>query len=175
MPTAPDPTAPITRIKTASRLPAFIAHFPKNRPSWAGTIIVGLRFSGIYIPNLGVGFSRSGKTCGFLHVPATADGRVEPEAVALTFGKLVAAVVELARQHGPPLHLALEAPCLPPSGPMATRWAASSKNKRAGTRYWYAGHGCSVLVASLYLLKAVAEGPSCTRNPPVRGIRFFQG
>lgn len=116
-----------------------------------------------------VGFSRSSKTCGFLHVPGTAASRGEPTAVTLRFGELVRKVVELAQQDGPPLHLVLEAPLSAAFGADGNPLGRSVEKQASATRYWYAGLGCSVLVASLYLLKAVSEAR------PAREVRLYEG
>jgi hypothetical protein len=117
-----------------------------------------------------LGFSRDNKTCGFLYLPESLPlGSAKPDAVALTFGALTKNVAEMVRQDGPPLHLVLEAPLSAAFGADGNPMGRSVEKQANKTRYWYAGLGCSVLVASLYLLKAIVD--AC----PVREIRLFEG
>ena len=116
-----------------------------------------------------LGFSRDGKTCGFLHEPATPTSGTEPAGKALKFGALTKTVVNLARQEGPPLHLVLEAPLSSAFGADGNPLGRSVEKQGKTTRYWYVGLGCSVLVASLYLLRAVMDAG------PAREVRLFEG
>jgi hypothetical protein len=117
-----------------------------------------------------LGFSRDSKTCGFLYVPANLSvGAASPEAVALTFGALVVTVVKLVQQDGPPLHLVLEAPLSAAFGADGNPLGRAVEKQANGSRFWYVGLGCSVLVAGLYLLKSVVA------DSPVREIRLFEG
>ena len=51
---------------------------------------------------------------------------------------------------------------------MAIRQAEQSKNK-SKTRYWYVGLGCTVMVAALYLIKAISETEGKAE------VRLFEG
>ena len=108
-----------------------------------------------------IGFSSSKPTCGFL-----AAGE---EACAVHFSELVARMTKLARKSGPTLNLLIEAP-LSVAFTSAGNPTHRSIEKRAGeSRCWYFGLGCGVMVASLYLIKSIAD------HCPLREIRLFEG
>lgn len=88
----------------------------------------------------------------------------------MTFGELVEYVRSALREQGDPLHLVLEAPL---SGFFDAKGnplgRASEKSTSGQTRYWYAGLGGSLAMASLYLLRNVLV------EPPRREVRLFEG
>jgi hypothetical protein len=63
----------------------------------------------------------------------------------------------------------LEAPLSVAFGADGNPMGRSIEKQKGGTRYWYVGLGCSVLVANLYLLKAVSDAH------PVREVRLYEG
>jgi hypothetical protein len=117
-----------------------------------------------------MGFSRDRKSCGYLFVPAStgaSEGGAQAEAV--TFGVLTQKLVALAAQDGVPIHLVLEAPLSAAFGSDGNPLGRVCEKQDAKTRYWYAGLGCSVLVASLYLLRSLVA------SAPQREVRIFEG
>ena len=116
-----------------------------------------------------LGFAETSETCGYLLVSQGQKAGIE-EPKKLTFGQLVENVVELAgRSNGPPLHLVLEAPlsaAFTKSGNPLGRKGEREGNK---TRYWYLQGGCVVLLAALYLMRAIIDA-GCLRE-----IRIFEG
>lgn len=117
-----------------------------------------------------MGFARGRKSCGYLFVPASAGAdHAGLQAESVTFGDLTQKLVALAAQDGVPLHLVLEAPLSAAFGGDANPVGRDCEKREAQTRYWYVGLGCSVLVASLYLLRALAA------SSPQRGVRIFEG
>jgi len=116
-----------------------------------------------------LGFSRRSKTCGFLGVCAARQCDTEAGATKMTFGELTAMVVALAQEDGPPLHLVLEAPLSAAFAADGNPMGRTGEKRENTTRYWYVGLGCSVLVASMYLLRTVADAV------PAREVRVFEG
>lgn len=112
-----------------------------------------------------LGFSHSAKTCGYLFMSSIGDEAMS----AITYGEMTSRVLELAQQAGPPLHLVLEAPLSAAFDAAGNPVGREIEKDGAATRYWYVGLGCSVLVASLYLLTALRDA---TR---AREVRIFEG
>src|SRR5438874_1419213 len=108
-----------------------------------------------------VGFSRNASSCGLLV------GNGEPS--EMTFGKFVASIAQAAARGDSPLNLLIEAPLSVAFTGDGNPTGRSVERRGRESRYWYAGLGCSVLVATMHLLQAVlAEHP--------RGeIRLFEG
>lgn len=107
------------------------------------------------------GFSCSRRTCGLL--TGTGETRV------LTFGELTRELVGLARHPGPALHLVIEAPLSIAFNSAGNPAGRSIERRGSQVRYWYAGLGCAVLVASTHLVRALTDAV------PAREIRLFEG
>jgi hypothetical protein len=113
-----------------------------------------------------LGFSSSARSCGYLQV--FANGSAD-NAKLVKFGDLLRTVTALVECRGPPLHLVLEAPLSAAFGPDDNPVGRSIERRGANHRYWYNGLGCQVLVASLFLLRAIVDAR------PVREVRLFEG
>lgn len=109
-----------------------------------------------------LGFARQAKTCGFLR----GDGRAEAVTFAVLRGRLVSAATEAGAG---PLNLLLEAPLSVAFTKDGNPTGRSMEKRPEGTRFWYLGLGCAVLVAATYLLKAIASAEVR------REIRLFEG
>lgn len=86
-----------------------------------------------------------------------------------TYAELEAALVRLAREAGPPLHLVIEAPLSVAFGPSGNPVGRRIERRASTHRYWYEGLGCGVIVATTYLLRALLA------SAPQREIRLFEG
>jgi len=107
-----------------------------------------------------VGFSREGKTGGFLI------GDQQP--VRLTFSELQHRLIQVAKGGTEPLNLVLEAPLSVAFSARGNPAGRSFEKSEQGHRYWYAGLGCQVTVAATYLLRAVLVAQ------PTRPVRLFE-
>lgn len=135
----------------------------------AGTMGELLEHSGDWL-FVDIGFARSKKSCGYLLVEESADGGQESViAEATTFGDLTRRAVALVEQAGPPLHLVIEAPLSAAFAGDGSPVGRTCEKKDGKTRYWYVGLGCSVLVAGLYLLRAISKAAR------KREVRVFEG
>ena len=110
---------------------------------------------------LDIGFSKSERTCGVLiH---------DTDPVRKTFGEAVNLVKEASRDY-PVLNLVIEAPLSitfdKVSGNPVGRWFEKKDEQH---RYWYAGLGCLVMVATLYLMREL------TSTNPKGEIKLFEG
>lgn len=107
-----------------------------------------------------VGFSREGKTGGLLVQ--------EGEPRELTFAQLQAELVRLATAGDRPMNLVLEAPLSAAFTTAGNPAGRSIEKDDSGHRYWYAGLGCQVTIASAYLLRAMLDAGA------TRDIRLFE-
>jgi hypothetical protein len=114
---------------------------------------------------LDIGFSGAangrGKTCGLLV------GEGEPQLVA--FSAATETIVETITASRSSINLVIEAPlsvCFRNGNP-----TSRSIERQAGKtpRVWYVGAGCAVMVASMYLIRQIADA-----KPPVT-VRLFEG
>jgi hypothetical protein len=108
---------------------------------------------------LDIGFSGTQKTCGL------AIGDTEPHCVDFAEGQK--RIIEHLAGAKSWTNLVIEAPlsvCFRKGLP-----ALRSVERRDGkNRFWYVGPGCGVMVASMYLIKAIQ-----TASPP-NGVRLFE-
>ena len=127
----------------------------------AGTVEEVNRESGDWL-FVDIGFSRSDATCG------VAKGDEHPRVVK--FHELVGVVTTECAKTGGPLNLLIEAP-LSVAFTAAGNPSGRSVEFRKGAqpRYWYLGLGCGVMVATMYLLRAVVD------NGLGRDVRLFEG
>lgn len=126
----------------------------------AGRIEEAVRSSGEWI-FVDVGFSSGAKSCGLL------EGDGKP--TALTFRDMQARLLSLASSEGHPLNMVIEAPLSVSFGPNGNPAGRTVERRDGKARYWYVGLGCSVIVATTYLLRAVTDAQ------PNREIRLFEG
>lgn len=113
-----------------------------------------------------IGFSNKSKTCGFLHVNRCGETIRQG---AMTFGCLRKSIIKLVKDSGPPLHLVLEAPLSTAFDDLGNPLGRKLEKRGSETRYWYVGLGCAVLVACLYLLKAIKDAKRA------RDVHLFEG
>lgn len=116
-----------------------------------------------------VGFAMSPKkTCGFL-VSSLPQHDELPEPRNLTYGELTNELKTIVTKADvDPLHLVLEAPLSAAFDDVGNPVGRSCERYGSKTRYWYVGLGCSILVASLYLIKNLVDAL------PRREIRLFE-
>lgn len=110
---------------------------------------------------LDLGFSNQTESCAILQQDGIED--------CFTYGKAVEKIIEIAEKNRT-TNLVIEAPLSVsfdrhdnPKGRQGERLDNGQH------RYWYVGLGCSVLVASSYLIKKLADHPSTAE------IRLFEG
>lgn len=108
-----------------------------------------------------VGFANSSRSYGLL----VHDG----EPAELTFGDLQQRLVHLVSASTTPLNLVLEAPLSVAFNGRENPVRRAIEKRDTVSRYWYVGLGCSVLVATTYLMRALCE---CRRT---RAVRLFEG
>ncbi|MCY1306629.1 hypothetical protein D9M70_564970 [compost metagenome] len=108
-----------------------------------------------------VGFANASKSCGLLVQ--------DEEPVELTFADLQNRIVQLASSGTTPLNLLLEAPLSVAFNSRGNPVGRSIEKRNEQSRYWYVGLGCSVMVATTYLLRALHN---CPRT---REVRLFEG
>jgi hypothetical protein len=113
---------------------------------------------------LDIGFSGQrnarGRTCGLV----MGDG--EPETV--DFAEATKRIVGHVVQARSPSNLVIEAPlsvCFSRSGNPTGR---SIERKEGKPRYWFTGPGCAVMVASMYLIRAISDAQ------PLCAVRLFE-
>lgn len=107
------------------------------------------------------GFSSAKRSCGVMV-------RTESPEVC-TFGELTHCLVALAAVPGPPLHLVIEAPLSIAFNAGGNPVGRSIERRGSQVRYWYAGLGCAVLVATTHLLRALFESERS------RDVLLFEG
>jgi len=95
---------------------------------------------------LDIGFSNSKRSCGIL----LGDG----EAKQLTFNEAIDEVVRIANTV-PLLNLVIEAPLSVAFDKAGNPKGRSMEKEGRTNRLWYVGPGCAVLVAVMYLMKAL--------------------
>ncbi len=126
----------------------------------AGRIDEANRDSGDWI-FVDVGFAKSARSCGVL----LGDELCQ----ALSFSQLRVKLQTVATEKAKPLNILLEAPLSVAFNAMGNPTGRSIERRENQTRYWYVGPGCSVLVATTHLLRAIYD------VTPSREIRLFEG
>jgi len=129
-------------------------------PIRPGTANEATRESGDWI-FIDVGFANQSKTCGVLI------GEGQP--TNCTFSALKQKLSEICTKDQGSLNLVLEAPLSVAFGSSGNPTSRSIEKRNGKTRYWYVGLGCSVLVATTYLLRFIYD------QEPTRNIRLFEG
>lgn len=110
---------------------------------------------------LDIGFASRKPTCGF------AQRKENPE--LLTFAEAQKRVIEAIERSTLPLNLVIEAPlsvCFDTKGNPKRRKIEVENQKH---RYWYSGPGCTVMVASIYLIRSI----HCAVHDA--SVRLFEG
>jgi len=109
---------------------------------------------------LDIGFSNKSRSCGFLL------GDYKP--TRYRFSEAVSKVIEAA-QTNKVLNLVIEAPLSVAFNRHRNPKGRSVEKKGSKTRYWYFGPGCTVLVATTYLMQKLVK------SKPAGTIRLFEG
>lgn len=126
----------------------------------SGTIKEAVRTSGEWL-FIDIGFSSSKSTCGYAFQ--------NEEAQEITFAKLKSVVCGKLVTSNQPLNLVIEAPLSVAFNPDGNPIGRAIEKQGKKTRYWYVGPGCSVLVATMYLIREISS------LHPQREIRLFEG
>lgn len=114
---------------------------------------------------LDVGFASAERSSGLL----IADGNAK----CFQFAEAREQIVEHVKRAASLTNLVIEAPlsvCFNKNGnPTGRRIERETSDGKTKTRYWYAGLGCSVLVAAAYLIRGLSD--AAPKNP----VRLFEG
>jgi hypothetical protein len=110
---------------------------------------------------LDVGFANLRRSCGFAFS--------DKPPICLTFAEARKRLLEELTRSKTPFNLVIEAPlsvCFDPAGNPKGRLIEREDKK---SRFWYVGPGCAVMVAAIYLIRAISE------IQPVIPVRLFEG
>ena len=110
---------------------------------------------------LDIGFSKRRKSCGLLFHDA--------EPGEFQFNKALALIVDHVAKAQRPVNLTIEAPLSVAFDKAGNPSGRSIEKQGAKTRYWYNGLGCAVMVAAMYLVRAIHE------STPQQDVRLFEG
>lgn len=114
-----------------------------------------------------IGFAQSSrKSCG---LALNAD-----EPIDMCFSDLVAAVGRIAVSHEDPVNLLIEAPLSVAFDSRNNPKGRTIEKRMAATRYWYVGLGCSVLLATTYLIRSLYEAELSREIRLVEGFASFK-
>lgn len=118
-----------------------------------------------------VGFSANSKSCGHLQIAGNSPWPNILSAQTCKFGQLKELLTKLVagNNHTLPLNLVIEAPLSVAFGAKGNPCGRTCEKRDQQTRYWYVGLGCSVLVATQFLLDALR------RASGNREVRLFEG
>ena len=108
-----------------------------------------------------IGFSSKSRSCGLLGEQG------QPH--ELTFSQTQNHLVEQSERSGRPLNIVLEAPLSVAFASNGNPVGRAIELRDGKSRYWYVGLGCSVLVATTYLIRAISDASRA------REIRLFEG
>jgi len=112
---------------------------------------------------LDIGFSSMGKTCG---LKRNSDGPVE-----LQFSDARKEICLSISDSKQPVNLVIEAPLSVAFDEQGNPKGRAFEKQGSKTRYWYCNGGCVVMVAALYLIRAINEMP----NSKSVETRLFEG
>ena len=121
---------------------------------------------------LDIGFSSTGSTCGLKK------NRDDP--VELQFGEVKEKICHSVRDSRQPVNLVIEAPlsvAFNKQGNPKGRRFEKQRDQTTGksnTRYWYYNGGCGVMVAALYLIRAISEMPQSVETRLFEGFVSFK-
>ena len=110
---------------------------------------------------LDIGFSSQAKSCGLLH------GKQNP--CSVTFGNAKNEIIKAIRSSKSRVNLVVEAPLSVHFDPQGNPKGRTCEKEGAQTRYWYVGPGSVVMVAAMYLIRAIFE------LKPKVPVRLFEG
>jgi hypothetical protein len=111
---------------------------------------------------LDIGFSEKSRSCGLLIEDGTPTN--------LTFSDAVAKITHYISTCNRPVNLTIEAPLSVAFTREGNPTGRSVEKQPAhNPRYWYLQGGCAVMVASLYLIRAIADSDYKTE------VRMFEG
>jgi hypothetical protein len=113
---------------------------------------------------LDIGFSNKGRTCGL----AFADESPQK----LTFGTAARSIVDSLRNRNGLINLVIEAPLSVSFDKNGNPKGRKIEKRDSDTRYWYAGLGCAVMTAAMYLIRDIHEA---TKDLPNIQVRLFEG
>lgn len=126
----------------------------------AGTIAEISPTSGEWVI-LDIGFACKTASCGLL---------IDQGApIALPFGQAVDKLCAFIARRISPVNLLIEAPLSATFNKAGNPTGRAIEKRGSKTRYWYVGLGCTVMVAALYLIKAITEAA------PDADVRLFEG
>ncbi len=126
----------------------------------AGTVADIAWSSGTWV-FLDIGFSKRKKSCGLLVHDA------EPD--EFQFCKARDLILDLVAKATSSVNLTIEAPLSVAFDKSGNPNGRSIERQGGKTRYWYNGLGCAVMVAAMYLVRAIHE---CC---PKQDVRLFEG
>lgn len=110
---------------------------------------------------LDIGFANKSASCGLLV------NRESP--IELQFNEAVQKICQFISNSTKPVNLVIEAPLSVAFDSKGNPKGRTVEKQGSKTRYWYVGLGCTVMVAALYLVKAIREIPSNVE------VRLFEG
>lgn len=111
---------------------------------------------------LDIGFANRSRTCALM---------VNNKApVVLRFNEAVESISTFISKSREPVNLLIEAPLSAAFDKIGNPTGRSVEKKGSQTRYWYAGLGCTVMVAAMYLIKAIT-----IKAPHSADVRLFEG
>jgi len=113
---------------------------------------------------LDIGFSSKGRTCGL----AFGDGSPQK----LTYGAATRSIVDNLRNEEGLINLVIEAPLSVSFDKNGNPKGRKIEKRDSDTRYWYAGLGCAVMTAAMYLIRDIHEA---TKHSPNIEVRLFEG
>lgn len=110
---------------------------------------------------LDIGFANKSASCGLII------NREMP--VVLRFNEAIDRICRFIAKSTNPVNLLIEAPLSVAFDKNGNPIGRTVEKQAGKTRYWYVGLGCTVMVAALYLVKAITETPSNAE------VRLFEG
>jgi hypothetical protein len=137
-----------------------ITRWTPNPMIHAGTVADIVWRSGTWV-FLDIGFAKKKKSCGLLVHDA------EPN--QFQFNKARDLIVDITAKATGPVNLTIEAPLSVAFDKSGNPNGRRIEKQGAKTRYWYNGLGCAVMVAAMYLVRAIHD--AC----PKQHVRLFEG
>ncbi|MEN8134394.1 MAG: hypothetical protein ABFS18_02505 [Thermodesulfobacteriota bacterium] len=110
---------------------------------------------------LDIGFANKSSSCGLLF------GNDDPDEV--TFNEATEIICEYLSKQQQATNLVIEAPLSVSFDLKGNPKGRKPEKQNGKTRYWYVGLGCTVLVATFYLIKSITDS-----KPPAE-VRLFEG
>lgn len=110
---------------------------------------------------LDIGFANKAKSCGLLL------GEGKPQEV--TFNDAILSICDFINKSNAPVNLVIEAPLSVTFDIHGNPKGRSIEKQDKKTRYWYVSLGTTVMVAAIYLVKAIYD------SKPNNEVRLFEG